>query len=270
MSSRRDYKSAPTGQHRQRARRNGLLVVTLMLIGLFGGLLAYIRGDRPQPPTTVAVAPSAPAPPAAAPTAPPPKAVVAAPAAEPEPAKPKYDFYTELPKRQIDIHPEAAKPKNAPQPAPARLQPAVNQRYQPSAPRGNAKAPMSAVAAASGSRPDSKVATTKTAGSKSAAVKPATPETASSKSTPAPSKSAAAKPATPETASSKSTPAPSKSATAKPATPETASSKSTPAPSKSATAKPANVTPAPATTPVHATPSRPLANNSSKIIVKTP
>ena len=184
MSSRRDYKSATTGPRRQRARRNGLLVVTLMLIGLFGGLLAYIRGDRSQlPTTTAAVAPSvpaAPAQPAAAPATPP-KVVVAAPAAEPEPARPKYDFYTELPKRQIDIHPEVTKLKNAPQPAPARTQPAVNQLHKPSAPRGNAKAPTPAVAKTSS--PDSKAANTKITGSKSMFAKPATPESANSKST---------------------------------------------------------------------------------------
>ena len=240
MSSRRDYKSATTGQRRQRARRNGLLVVTLMLVGLFGGLLAYIKGDRPQPPTTAAVAPSAPAPAAA-----PPKTVVA-PAAEPEPAKPKYDFYTELPKRQIDIHPEVAKPKNAPQPAPVRMQPAVNQLHQPSAPRGNAKAPTPAVAKASS--PDSKAANTKITGSKSTSAKPATPESANPKSTSAPSKTAAAKPATPESANPKST------ATGSRATP----------------AKPTNGAPALATPPARITqPSPPLINNRSKIVVKT-
>ena len=245
MSSRRDYKSATTGPRRQRARRNGLLVVTLMLIGLFGGLLAYIKGNRPQPPTTTAaVAPSASAPPPAAPAAPPPKTVVA-PVAEATPAKPKYDFYTELPKRQIDIHPEVAKPKNAPQPAPVRMQPAVNQLHQPSAPRGNAKAPTPAVAKASS--PDSKAANTKITGSKSMSAKPATSESANSKSTSAPSKAAAAKPATPEPANSKSTTTP----------------------SKSVTAKPANAA-APAPTPARTTqPPRSLASNGSKIIVKT-
>ena len=102
MNSRRDYKSAATGPRRQRARRNGLLVVTLILIGLFGGLLAYIRGDRPQPPP-IAAAPATPTQPPAAPAAAPAPKVVVAPAAEPDPAKPKYDFYTELPRRQVDI-----------------------------------------------------------------------------------------------------------------------------------------------------------------------
>jgi len=247
VSIRRDYKSTTTGQRRQRARRNGLLVVTLMLIGLFGGLLAYIKGSRPQPPTaTAAVAPSIPAPPAAAPVAAPPPKAAAAPAAEPEPARPKYDFYTELPKRQIEIHPEATQPRNAPQPAPARMQPVVNQRRQPSTPRGNAKAP-APVAVASGARPGPKATTAKTASTKSITAKTATPESANSKSTSAPSKAAAAKSATPEPANSKSTTKP----------------------SKSVTAKPANAT-ASAPTPARATqPPRSLASNGSKIIVKT-
>ena len=269
MSSRRDYKSATTGQRRQRARRNGLLVVTLMLIGLFGGLLAYIRGDRPQPPTTAAVAPSAPAQPAAAPVAAPPSkaVVVAPPAAEPEPARPKYDFYTELPKRQIDIHPEVAKPKNAPQPVPAQMQPAVNQLHKPSAPRGNAKAPTPAVAKASS--PDSKAANTKITGSKSMSAKPATSESANSKSTSAQSKAAAAKSATSESANSKSTSG-SKAAAAKSAASESANSKSTATGSRATPAKSTNVTPALATPPARMTqPSPPLINNRSKIVVKT-
>ena len=62
MSIRHDYKSAAIGQRRQRARRYGLLVMTLVLIGLFGGLLAYIKGAPTQPaPATAVVAPSAPA-----------------------------------------------------------------------------------------------------------------------------------------------------------------------------------------------------------------
>ena len=247
MSSRRDYKSATTGQRRQRARRNGLLVVTLMLIGLFGGLLAYIKGSRPQPPTaTAAVAPSAPAPPAAAPAAPPPKTVVA-PVAEATPAKPKYDFYTELPKRQIEIHPEVAKPKSAPQPAPARMQPAVNQLHPRSTPRGNTKAATPALAATSGAKPEAKAVTTKPASAKSATIKP----TAS------------------EPANSKSAATPSRSATARAATPEPANAKPTTKPSKSVTAKPVN-TAAPAPTPARTTqPPRSLASNSSKIVVKT-
>lgn len=244
MNSRRDYKSAATGPRRQRARRHGLLVVTLILIGLFGGLLTYIKGSRPQPPTTAAVAPAAPAQPAITPTAPPPKAAVA-PAAEPEPAKPKYDFYTELPKRQIDIQSEATKPAKAPPPAPARMQPAVNQFHKPSAPRGNAKAPTPVMAAASGAKPDPKTMTAKIANSKSATARTTNFEPVNSKS-----------------ASMSS-----RSATIRTASPESANSKPTATLSKSVTAKSANVT---SPTPARTTqPPRSLASNNSKIIVKT-
>ena len=161
MSSRCDYKRSKTGQHRrQRARHQGLLVLTLILIGLFGGLLAYIRGDRTPSPATAAAspptdAPTAPAAPAlsatpaapaapALPTAPgivappasPPPA--AAPVAEPAPVKPKYDFYTELPKRQIDVQSGVAPPGASPSHPPVRTQPAVNQLQKPAPPRKNA------------------------------------------------------------------------------------------------------------------------------------
>ncbi len=98
MSIRRDYKSASPRQRRRSVRRNGLLVITLILVGLFSGLLAYIKGDRNQETLVAAASPAAPVTPAAPATPP----VVAAPAA-PALSKPKYDFYTELPKRQVDI-----------------------------------------------------------------------------------------------------------------------------------------------------------------------
>lgn len=100
MSIRRDYKSAASRQRRQSVRRLGVLVITLVLIGLFGGLLAYIKGDRFQQPP-VAATPA----PAAQPTAP-----VTMPEPASDPFKPKYDFYSELPKRQVDIQPEEPKP----------------------------------------------------------------------------------------------------------------------------------------------------------------
>ncbi len=116
MSIRRDYKPASTWQRRrQSARRHGLLVVTLVLIGLFGGLLAYIKGDRVQQPAVSAVAPSAPAPSARnrAATEPP-----AATEIVPAPLKPKYDFYTELPKRQINFRQNPPGPRGAAHPQP--------------------------------------------------------------------------------------------------------------------------------------------------------
>ena len=107
MSIRRDYKSVSPRQRRQSARRLSILVITLILIGLFGGFLAYIKGARFQPPP-VAVAPppiplTPPAPVAAQPQPAPP---VSMPAPAADPFKPKYDFYTELPKRQVDIQRE--------------------------------------------------------------------------------------------------------------------------------------------------------------------
>ncbi len=136
MSIRRDYKPAANRQRRrQNARRNGLLVVTLVLIGLFGGLLTYIKGDRSQPPAPVAASVNAPAAPSAPVVAPaPPKVAEPEPAPDPTPARPKYDFYTELPKRQVEILPEAPTPRPAPRPAPARSQPANEPLRKPATP----------------------------------------------------------------------------------------------------------------------------------------
>ncbi len=150
MSTRRDYKHTATGQRRrQTVRRHGLLVVTLVLIGLFGGLLAYIKGDRNLQPTTAAASLPTPAGPVRPPSPPPP--VVAAPApavAEPVPVKPKYDFYTELPKRQIEIRREEINPHSVQPPSPpARTQPAGDQQHQkPAAPRRNNAASLPVVA----------------------------------------------------------------------------------------------------------------------------
>ena len=68
MSIRRDYKPASAWQGRRLAvRRHGLLVITLSLIGLFGGLLAYInkKGDQ-RPAATADAKAAAPARPASA------------------------------------------------------------------------------------------------------------------------------------------------------------------------------------------------------------
>ena len=149
MSIRSDYKPARAWQHRRRAaRRHRLLVVTLALIGLFGGLLAYIRSTpppqtalaeqplpqapaksttAPTPAATTALATPAPAR-AAAHTAPHTAATTASaahtPVAPVAPEKPKYDFYTELPKRQVDVPQEKAAPPTAPsRQFPTRTQP---------------------------------------------------------------------------------------------------------------------------------------------------
>jgi hypothetical protein len=80
-------------------RRHGLLVIMLILVGLFGGLLAYIKGDRTRETPVAAALPVTPA----TPVTPPAPAVVTSTPTMPESFKPKYDFYTELPKRQVDI-----------------------------------------------------------------------------------------------------------------------------------------------------------------------
>lgn len=155
MSTRRDYKRTATGQrHRKTVRRHGLLVITLILIGLFGGLLAYIKGDRTRlEPVAATPAVSAPMRAPSNPTAKsPPKAIDPA-GAEPAPIKPKYDFYTELPKRQIEIQREDASPRNAPQTLPPRTQPAVDPLRKPAAPHKNATKATVAASPASGSTP---------------------------------------------------------------------------------------------------------------------
>jgi len=108
VSSRRDYKLGSSWYHRRRLRLHGLLVLTLVVVGLFGSLLAYVRSK------------SAPEIAQVQPTVSREKKVEAAKPAEPPPAptmafKPKYDFYKVLPERKLVIanqdtpHP-AAKP----------------------------------------------------------------------------------------------------------------------------------------------------------------
>ncbi|MDS4028885.1 MAG: hypothetical protein RKO66_02270 [Candidatus Contendobacter sp.] len=228
MSSRRDYKSVATGPRRQRARRHGLLVITLVLIGLFGGLLAYIKGDRTKPAPVAAVAPPTPAQPAVAPP-PPPKTVVA-PVAEPTPVKPKYDFYTELPKRQIDIH-EPVNPKPAVPATPARTQPATDPLRKPAAPR---KGPATPIIATANTKPDASPPMAKPA----------------AKSTDAASRPAA------------------KPTDAKPAAKPTDAA-SRPA-AKPTDTKPTNVQSTPGAMSARmAQPPRPLTDNGSKVVVKT-
>ncbi|MDS4039781.1 MAG: hypothetical protein RKP20_01210 [Candidatus Competibacter sp.] len=153
MSIQRDYKPASAWQHRRRAvRRHGLLVITLILIGLFGGLLAYIKGDRHQQAPATAAQPVAPTQPTRAP-APPTTPKVVAPEPAPAPIKPKYDFYTELPKRQVDIQQEEINPRATPpsQPPP-RTQPANEPLRKPAAPQKNPTTPTVAALSAGGAK----------------------------------------------------------------------------------------------------------------------
>ena len=274
MSSRCDYKLSKTGQHRrQRARHQGLLVLTLILIGLFGGLLAYIRGDRTPAPATAAapaapvastspaapVAPVAPVastspaasvastPPAgpavvASPTPPPAAAV---PVAEPEPVKPKYDFYTELPKRQIDVQSGVAPPGASPSRPPARTQPAVNQLQKPAPPRKNAT-PATLATASNG-----KTAKTRPMNARTGAAEP-TSNGKTAKTRLVNARTAAAEPASNGKIAKND-----KIAKARPVSAGTAAVES--ARSKPVSASSATKSPTP----------RPLANNGSKIAVKT-
>jgi hypothetical protein len=153
VSIRRDYKPASTWQRRRQAvRRHGLLVITLVLIGLFGGLLAYINKKGGQEPAATATATTTvPARPSGAPAAP----ATPKPSAEivPAPVKPKYDFYTELPKRQIDIRREEPRPHSVPAQPPARPQPAADPLRKPAAPKKNPSAPAVATSTPAGSKP---------------------------------------------------------------------------------------------------------------------
>jgi cell division protein FtsN len=108
VSSRRDYQLGSSWQNRRRLRLHGLLVLTLVVVGLFGSLLAYVRSKAA--PEIVQAQPAVSRE----------KKVEAAKPAEPPPAptlafKPKYDFYKVLPERKLVIanqsgqHP-AAKP----------------------------------------------------------------------------------------------------------------------------------------------------------------
>jgi hypothetical protein len=234
VSIRRDYKPAATRQQRQRARRNGLLVMTLILIGLFGGLLAYIKGDRTQTAPAAAVVPGATVQPAPVPAAPPPKAM-AVPTPEPAPIKPKYDFYTELPKRQIGVQSETAKPKNAAPLLPGRPQPMADPPRKPAVPVKNRTSTTPTMAAANSARPNVKPG-----------AEPATVRTANAR----PNVKPGAEPATVRTANAR----PNVKPGAEPATVRTANARPMP------TANPAR----PAAQPI-----RSSTNESSKILVKT-
>lgn len=92
MSIKRDYKPATSWKKRRRLRLHGLLVITLVAIGLFGTLLVYLSRD-----TSVEVASSDTVSESAESTTP---------LKPPAPPKPKYDFYTILPEQQVTVFPE--------------------------------------------------------------------------------------------------------------------------------------------------------------------
>lgn len=87
MSIKRDYKPASSWKKRRRLRLHGLLVITLVVIGLFGTLLVYLSHDA-----SVDVASS---------DAITESAESTTPLEPPAPPKPKYDFYNILPERPL-------------------------------------------------------------------------------------------------------------------------------------------------------------------------
>ena len=97
MSVKNDYKPDSTWKTRQQVRYHGLLVIILVLVGMFGSLLAYIGKYRPATPAEPSVkaqsTPKSPAEPSASATV----------------GKPKYDFYTVLPQRQVVISKDEVK-----------------------------------------------------------------------------------------------------------------------------------------------------------------
>lgn len=98
MSIKPDYKPDAAGNKRRQARFYGLLVITLMLVGAFGSLLAYISSHAPgdheyaapvsQPSNLGSQTPAATMSPASTPSTRP---------------KPKYEFYQLLPERQLHV-----------------------------------------------------------------------------------------------------------------------------------------------------------------------
>jgi cell division protein FtsN len=98
VSTKRDYKPDTTWKKRRRVRRQGFVVVALVLVGLFASLLAYISDDSPSAQLSETSRPVA-LPPVAN----------TRPLSEPLPSKPadapapKYDFYRVLPERELVI-----------------------------------------------------------------------------------------------------------------------------------------------------------------------
>ena len=111
MSVKRDYKPQSTWKKsRRRVRLHGLIVIALVLVALVGSLMAYLGGgDEGTPPVLSLPAPSEPE-----------QAQEVHSIPLPEKPKPKYEFYSELPKRQLEISKEELHPQvsKAPPPKP--------------------------------------------------------------------------------------------------------------------------------------------------------
>lgn len=106
-----------TSPHKQRVRSHGLVVTTLVLVGVFASFLVYLKTNR-----------TVPEPPAAADDEP---QQVAIRDTDSNVLQPKYDFYSELPKRELVIERDAEK-----SPAPRRPEPERKaQQREPEKPR---------------------------------------------------------------------------------------------------------------------------------------
>ncbi|MDQ2695182.1 MAG: hypothetical protein M3Z21_07360, partial [Pseudomonadota bacterium] len=105
----RDYKPDPGyGKRKPGRRRPGRTVAVLAVTGVVGAALGYVGGFMTQDEPAAATAAPAPA---ARPTAATPLEV---------PPKPKYEFYSVLPQRRLDVpQDEPAPPRPVPRAEPA-------------------------------------------------------------------------------------------------------------------------------------------------------
>lgn len=101
MSSKRNSAS------KQQVRSHGLAVVTLVLVGLFASALVYIKTNREVPAENTQIA------------------ARADDAGQPTENRPKYEFYNELPRRELKVEPPQAPRQAEP---PPRQQQAEQQR----------------------------------------------------------------------------------------------------------------------------------------------
>ena len=96
MSVRRDYKPDPHWNKRRKVRRHGVLVIVLVIIGAAGALAAYVSRDTALPDAGVVrqgdIPPRQDT-----------RAVRQSESVEIPLPKPKYDFYSVLPEREIEI-----------------------------------------------------------------------------------------------------------------------------------------------------------------------
>lgn len=98
MNIKRDYKPKTTWKSRQRLRLHGLVVITLVIVGLLGSLLAYLSSDT----STKAVPTSMTADSSEHGSTPKKEVSVS-------PPKPKYDFYRLLPEQKLILSEEESK-----------------------------------------------------------------------------------------------------------------------------------------------------------------